>query len=119
MLEPEARNYEQIEKLWDSMTKVRNDIAKLTTAIERLTVILSGVDGNNGLMVRVRDLEEGRDEMEERMIKLCRDCGVGSTLKGHLESHEKAKVEGLTTKRFVIGQAIVIILFILSIFLKR
>jgi hypothetical protein len=117
----EQRNYDQIEKLWDEVHSLKSEIAKLHTNIEKLFVQLFGVDGNNGYASRIRDLEEGRDEMESRLANSCKDCGPAEIIKKHIEWHDKEheekrkeRSEVLTTKRFIIGQMIVIVLYILS-----
>lgn len=105
---------EQLKKLWDDLDKIREELAKMKADIGKIFVQIVGVDGRNGLSGRVRDLEEGRDEMESRLISSCKDCATTEMIKKHIEWHDKERSEVLTTKRFIIAQTIAILLYILS-----
>lgn len=115
----DKRQDEQIEKLWDAHAGNRRDIAALRTDHETLKTVVLGSDGKNGLGGRVRGLEESRDELEERIMNAPRDCPIGQKLKDYTDISTKGKSDALTARRFFIGQAITILIFLIGLYFKR
>ncbi len=102
---------EQIEKLFGANSARREEIGELGKELTELKTVVRGVDGNNGLSGRMRDLE---DAMKDHL----KDCPVGNRLDTHFDEHKTERSNSFSARQFWVGQALVIILFVIGLFVR-
>ena len=115
----QARQDDQIEKLWDAAKENRTAIDRHHAELLEVRATLIGIDGTNGIRRRVYEIADDIEEIRETISKGHLSCPIAKQVGEHMADH-KTKESGIwTARRFYIGQLITIAIFVAGMLLKR
>ena len=126
----EVRQDEQIEKLWDAIQEIREEhhdaitethktIGTVASELREMRTVAIGIDGKNGLRSEIHANADAIKELKIKVETGFRTCPWGEKVMAHLNEHAEKGKNTLTATRFYIGQALMVLLFVAGLWLKK